>query len=200
MLKYLLLGWFGATVLYAQQSPTWVAYSAKYSDTTKDTDRSGHTAVQQVVGEEIRSSDGSLLITITENGERTKGRLWPACGHMITLDYAQHKAVFGESAPRKHPYQPPDVPQGTMTVDGVEFVAFPIHSNVGTGTIWIDMNDDIMGKMEMHLNLPDGVHRETVHQVASLDLNSPVDDSATKIPPQFTIEGKSSGGCVSSGS
>ena len=203
MPKCLLLYWFGAIVAFAQQSPAWVAYSAEYSDTTKDTDSSGRTVLnEEKVGEEIRSGDGSQLTTVTVNGERTTGRLWQGCGQIIRLDYAQKKATVVATSPRRHPYLPPDAPQGTMTIDGLVFTAYPVHSDVGTGTIWINMEEDITAKFEMHLNLPNGEHRDTVHELTSLDLSSPVDSLQMQIPSQFAVEkGKiSGGGCLSSAS
>jgi hypothetical protein len=127
MMKPLLILCFSTAAL-AQQ---WVAYSAGYTETVKNTDSSGHITLNQTkAGEEIRSSDGSLLTTVIVNGKRMTARLWQACGQMIDINYAQKRATLLASAARRHPNQPPDSPQGTITIGGMEFVAYPVHSNV----------------------------------------------------------------------
>ncbi len=188
MFKCLYVFWFGA-IVFAQQSPTWVPYSARYSDTLNETDSSGHTiSHQQKVGQEIRSSDGSKLTTVEVNGQRTTGRLWLACGQIINLDYAQKTATVAAIAQPNHVKVPPhEAPRGTIAVDGVEFVGYPVHSNVGAGTLWLNMDNDIRGKFEMNVSLTPGLHTDTVHELTSLDLASPVDSSELKIPAQFTV-------------
>jgi hypothetical protein len=204
-LKGLCLFWFGAMVVLAQQSMTWVPYSARYTDVVNETARSGHPVIhEQKLGEEIRSSDGSRLKTVVVAGQRTTGELWQWCGQIFVLDYAQKKATFRSTSPRKHPYLPPDTPQGTMALGGLEFLAYPIHmapESLGTGTVWINMDQDIAAKIEIHLKLPNGGHRDSIMTLTSLDLNSPIDDSLMKIPADFAIEkGKTSSSVCSSSS
>jgi hypothetical protein len=86
-----------------------------------------------------------------------------------------------------------------MTLDGMQFTAYPVHSNVGSGTIWINLDEDITAKLEMHLQLPGGARRDTVRQLTSLDFNSPVDSSELTIPSGFSIDNpaKVPDGCMS---
>jgi hypothetical protein len=203
MLKSLMLLGFSATVMFAQQATTWVPYSAKFTEIVNETDSSGHTVIhEEKSGEEFRSSDGSQLKVFLIAGQRTKGQLWQGCGQQINLDYFQKKASLGPSTPRRHPQQSPDPAQGTMTLGGVEFTAYPVHmqeSSIGSGTVWVNMEQDIMAKLEIHVNLPTGGHQDSVRTLTSLDLNSPVDDSQMKVPPEFAIEkGKLSTACASS--
>lgn len=203
MTKCLLFFWLGATVVFAQQSTAWVPYSAKYTEIVNETDSSGHTVTHhEKSGEEIRSSDGSQLMTVIIAGQRTKGQLWQGCGQHINIDYSQKKAIVGASSPHKHPQLPPDAPEGTMTLGGVEFTAYPVHvPQSGSGTVWVNMEQDIVAKLEIHLNLPNGVHHDSVRELTSLDLNSPIDDSQMKVPAQFATEkGTLSTGCMSSAS
>jgi hypothetical protein len=190
-------------VVFAQQSMTWVPYSARYTDVVNETDSSGHSLVQEEkLGEEIRSSDGSRLKTVVVAGQRTTGQLWQGCGQIFVLHYAQKKATFSFTLLRKHPYLPPDTPQGTMALGGLEFLAYPIHmapETLGTGTIWINMDQDITAKIEIHLRLPNGGHSDSLMTLTSLDLNSPIDDSLMKIPADFAVEkGKASSNVCSS--
>jgi hypothetical protein len=198
-MRSLILFGFSAIVVFAQ-STTWVPYSARYSETVNETDNSGHTVIhEEKSGEEIRSSDGSQLKTVLIAGQRTKGHLWQGCGQEINLDYSLKKAILGSSSPRKHPQLPPDAPQGTMTLGGVEFTAYPVHVQSGSGTVWVNMDQDIMAKLEIHVTLPNGGHHDSVRALTSLDLNSPVDDSQMKVPGQFAVEkGKLSSACTSS--
>ena len=186
----------------AQPSSTeWTAYSATYTETSTLTDASGHKQTNQTTGEEIRSSDGSLLTTKTAGGERISAKLWQACGQMIDLDYKNGQAIYGATASRKHPDQPPDAPVGTISISGLQFVGYPVHMppGHGTGTVWIDMNDDIMGKLEYHVPSADGGVRDVARQLTAIDFNTSVDPAALNVPSGFTKAFPRSGipaGCV----
>jgi hypothetical protein len=89
-----------------------------------------------------------------------------------------------------------------MTLDGVEFTAYLVHmqqsGQSGSGTVWVNMEQDIMAKLEIHVNLPTGGHHDSVRTLTSLDLNSPVDDSQMKVPAEFAMKkGKASSTCSS---
>lgn len=181
------LGFCAIAVLAGQPGTEWTPYSATYRETSTLTDISGHQQKSQTTGEEIRSSDGSLLTTKIAGGERVSAKLWQACGQMIELDYSKKHAVYGTTAPRKHPYEPPDAVVGKMMIDGLPFTGYPIHMSPGsgTGTVWVDMADDIIGKLEYHLPAANGGLRDVVREFTSIDINTPVDASSLRVPAGF---------------
>ena len=200
MLKLLLI--FGAAAIANSQSG-WTSYLAQYKETVTETDKGGHVTIHnENTGEESRTVDGSLLTTTTINGVRVSGKLWQACGQVVNLNYSSKRAVFTSVHPRKHPFAPPDAPLGTVTIGDLQFTGYPVHMEPGTGsgTIWVNQNDDIQGKLEMHLNTSNGGHRDIVRQLTALDLTSPIDDSVMTVPNGFatTHSSKTPANCGSS--
>jgi hypothetical protein len=185
LMTKMLFGLLAVAAFAQQPGGEWVKYSATYTETSVVTHPSGQKETTQTTGEEIRSSDGSVLTTVTVNGERVSAKLWQACGQIIHLDYVKKNAAFGAQAPRRHPYQPPDAPLGIITIAGVSFTGYPIHMSRGSGTLWIDMNDDIMGKLEHHAPTGDGGRHDVVRQLTSIDLNATIDSSIMNVPSGF---------------
>lgn len=87
-----------------------------------------------------------------------------------------------------------------MTLDNVEFTEYPIHvmPQQGHGTVWVNMDLDIVAKLVTHLDLPNGGHHDSVRQLTSLDLNSPVENSQMTVPAGFRVQNDTPTGCLSS--
>jgi hypothetical protein len=163
----------------------WVPYSAHYTETVSSPDSSASPANRQTFTEEFRSNDGSTIKVVKVDGKSISGRLWLASGQQFSLDYPAKRAVFEGQSPRRHPYVPPDAPLGTMTLAGLTCTVYPIHMASGHGTVCVDMEDDILGRIEVHMD-SDGVRQDYVTELTWIDLISPVDSSWLKVPPGFT--------------
>ena len=197
MLKLVLL--LGAGCALAEQPATfWVPYSARYVEIADQSDKAGHRFRHTEASlEEIRSADGSLLTTTLMGGERVTGTLWQGCGQRIDLNYARKEALFGAMVPRQHPYPPPDSPVGSITIEDVQFTGYPIHTDDGRGTVWVNLDDDIVGRVELHIDMGAGIHLDQIRQLTSLDLSSAIDESLLQVPASFTQNvSRGSRGCT----
>jgi hypothetical protein len=54
----------------------------------------------------------------------------------------------------------------------------------GAGELCVDVADDIMLKEELHFD-DNGLHQDYLKQASSIDLATPVDSSAMKVPDGF---------------
>jgi hypothetical protein len=177
--------------LVAQQltagTTRWVPYSAHYTETVHTRDSSGAETQKLTLSDEIRSDDGAKLTIFKVDGKNMSGRLHESNGQMFSLDYLNKRAVLTGQSPLRHPYTPPDKPLGTRTIAGVTCTLYPVHMRTkGSGTVCVDMEDDIMGKLEIHSDSAAGVHEDYVMELTSIDLTSPVDSSTMKVPNGFT--------------
>ncbi len=170
---------------HATDGQTWVKYSAHYTEKVSTRDARGTQTNKTTLKEEFRAKDGTLLTVVKENGQAVSGKLWLADGHRFSLDYLKNIATEEGEWPRKHPFVPPDAILGTKTIAGVNCVIYPLHMHDGNGTICADMDDDILGEVEIHSDVG-GIHQDYVNELTWIDLNSPVDPSLFRIPDGFT--------------
>lgn len=163
----------------------WAQYSAHYTETVSTPSSSGNPTHKQTLTDEIRSQDGAVLTVVKIDGKATSGKLWLASGQMFSLDYLTKRAVSQGQSPRQHPSVPPDAPLGTQTIAGIQCVVYPLHMNNGNGTVCVDQQDDILGRIEVHTD-SGGVRQDYVKELTWIDLNSPVDSSKLRVPDGFT--------------
>jgi hypothetical protein len=180
-----LLAFTGA--LKAQQNPStrWVPYSAHYTETVSIQKSASTPSTTETLTEEWRSDTGSMLTVVKVGGTRTSGKLWQASGQRFALDYLSKKAISTGNSPRRHPFVPPDAPLGTRTMAGIQCTLYPLHVSQGSGTICVDMDNDILANTEMHTDIA-GVRQDYVKQLTWIDLTTPVDETSLQIPPGFT--------------
>jgi len=69
----------------------------------------------------------------------------------------------------------------------VEFVGYPLHMDGGSGTVWVDLPDDILAKVEVRTDLPNGGHRVMTRQLSSLNLTPAISPGDLAIPKGFAI-------------
>jgi hypothetical protein len=178
--------------LAAQQpitgSTRWVQYSAHYTETIHTRDSSGAETQKQTLIEEVRSDDGTMLTVFRVDGKTTSGRLRESNGQVFSLDYPTKRAVLTGQSPLRHPYVPPDKPLGTRTIAGVSCTLYPVHmlQLQGNGTVCVNMDDDILARLERHTDSAAGLHQDYVKELTWIDLTSPVDSSSLTVPNGFT--------------
>jgi hypothetical protein len=182
----LLLSW--SAVLTAQQPASrsrWVPYIAQYTESVSVRSSSGNTTQNQTFSEETRSSDGAVLTVVKVGGQPSSGKLWEASGQRFSLDYLSRTVVSTGNSPRQHPFIPPDAPLGSKTIAGIQCTLYPIYTKAGTGTICVDINNDIMVSAETHTDIA-GMHQDYVKQLTTIDLTTPIDNSRLQVPAGFT--------------
>lgn len=178
--------------LAAQQATTdstrWVRYSARYTETVHTRDSSGAVTQKQTLSEEVRSDDGAVLTVVKVGGKNMSGKLRESNGQMFSLDYLAKKAVLTGQSPLRHPYVPPDEPLGTRTIANVSCTLYPLHMTgmSGNGTICVNMDDDILARVEVHSDSGSGTQQDYVKELTWIDMTSPVDPSGLKVPDGFT--------------
>lgn len=169
----------------ASSSNQWIPYSAQYVESSSWRNSSGSETTQNV-GEEIRSSAGSLLTIETVDGNKVSGKLWDSCGRVILLNYQRKEATVRPTVTlRRHLHVPPTAPIGSKMIAGVECAEYPAHIDNGTSTVWIDLNDDILVRSEFHVDT-NGTHHDYIRELKSIDFSTPVNLSAMQIPTGFT--------------
>lgn len=170
----------------------WVAYSARYTETMSSHDSSGNKKHTQSMLEVTRSDDGSELSQQEVDGQVTTGKLWQACGQVITINYMTKRAIITGQAPRKHLQLPSAPPTGSTTIAGASCLIYPLHISNGEGTLCVDAQDDVLVREEFHTDM-NGLHQDYLKQLTSIDFASPVDPSKMVIPKAFTILAPSTG-------
>jgi hypothetical protein len=190
---------FSMTAAVAQNaSDKWVSYSARYSETMSSHDTSGNKKHTQSVFQVTRANDGSELSVHEVNGQLTKGKLWQACGQIISLDYIAKRAAVTGQAPRKHLQLPSAPPTGSTIIAGVSCLIYPLHVSNGQGTLCVDAQDDILVREDFHTDL-NGLHQDYIKELTSIDFEAPVDSSKMAIPNGFTTLAPSTGSPKSCG-
>lgn len=175
-------------LLATAQTQTWTPYTAKYTERTALIDSNGRQRVTVKNLLAYRAADGSTANFDLLNGTPVGGELWLSCGSFVKLKYGLQTASVSKR-PARHRIQIPakDQPIGTLDVAGVVATGWPVHVANGNGSIWIDVPDDIVVKLEIHLN-QNGVRQDYVKLIQTLELNTTVPPDKFNIPAGFKSE------------
>ena len=190
-----------ATSISLQAADEWVPYTAHFTETT--TVRDAHGSLNKTVKAytEYRTADGSIARYQAVGNSVVSGTLWLACGDMIHLDFGHKTATKSNSlhAARQHFVLHKNWPTlGTSTIAGLPVTGWPAHIANGTGSMWVDVADDVIAKIETHVQNPSGVSVDTLKVLDSIEIPSTVDDSKVQIPPGFQLDSSAQYSCANS--
>jgi len=184
------------TVVVAQ---AWTPYRSHYTITT--TVRNAQGSILQKISKdmhEIRENDGSTVTNEEVSGRTVSTVIRLACGDFVSLNYSKKTASITNfpGSIAQH-FQPPpnDPPIGTATIAGLKVTGWPAHTQNGTAAMWFDVKNDILVKTEAHIKNPNGIVIDEIRELKAIDLMSPVDPSATKLPPGFVMDSGSKAPC-----
>lgn len=144
------------TGLLSLAQSSWTPYVAQYTQIAKVTYSNGKTTLQQITGQEERSSDGSLVTTVISNGKQVRGTYWDAATGKITkVNFIDGRGVLYRTEKRVHlSNKHSDLPVGSQIVAGVSCIGYPEHlsnpASHGSGVAWVDQADGIIMKEEIH--------------------------------------------------
>lgn len=186
--RFLTLSVLTAGALFGEAA--WTPYVAEFTQVVKTTGTDGQTQVQQVSGKEERSANGSVLTMVQNNGTPTGGRFWDAkTGRVTEINFVSRKGLLVQVTPHNHSSTPPDAPVGAQVIAGLKCVGYPSHSGSPTGpvkgAVWVDEQDDIVMKTEMH----DQVNGKEVHvtrTITNISLAEP-DVEDMKVPTDIQV-------------
>lgn len=184
------LALIASPALFAQES--WTPYVAQYRQVMTEIAPDGQSKTTEMLGEEKRSSDGSLLRTVIENGTPARGDYWDSkTGRFTRFNYIDKHGYQAGVAPRKHSNANanPDNALGTQEIAGVVCTGYPSH--VGndprsSGTVWVDDRDDVLMKNEIH-DFFKGHEIVQTREITTISFVEP-DPESMKIPEGIQID------------